>query len=279
MFKTRFLLLIISLVFSGQLFAKLPVSVQLWSVKDTLKNDFHGTLKSLADMGFAGVEFAGDFGPYSDNPAALKAKLTDLGLVASSAHIGFDTLNESKIDSTLLFYKTLGVTTLYVPWDERAWHPEGVKSLVKDLTKVSDYATRFNMKIGFHNHNKEFNAYNNATFWDYIATNTPKIMPLQLDIGWVNYAGKDPIVYIKKYPQRTLSTHVKIRTNKNSPMSPIIGENNIDWFTIISTLKSDGNIKWLVLEQEEYPAGLTPMQSVARSKRNLDKILVKLLNF
>ena len=135
--------------------------MQLWSVKDTLKNDFHGTLKTLAEMGFDGVEFAGDFGPYSNNPAALKAKLSELGLVASSAHIGFDVLSENTIDSTLLFYKTLGVTTLYVPWDERAWHPEGVKSLVKELTKVSDYATRFDMKIGFHNHNKEFNAFNN----------------------------------------------------------------------------------------------------------------------
>ena len=37
-----------------------PLSVQLWSVKNTLKNDFEGTLKALADMGFQGVEFAGD---------------------------------------------------------------------------------------------------------------------------------------------------------------------------------------------------------------------------
>ncbi|WP_062568071.1 sugar phosphate isomerase/epimerase family protein [Pseudoalteromonas arabiensis] len=273
MFKTRILLLIFSLVFSGQLFAKLPVSVQLWSVKDTLKNDFHGTLKSLAEMGFDGVEFAGDFGPYSNNPAALRAKLSEFGLVASSAHIGFDALSENTIDSTLLFYKTLGVNTLYIPWDERAWHPEGVKSLVKELTKVSDYATRFDMKIGFHNHNKEFNAFNNATFWDYIATNTPKTMPLQLDIGWVNYADKDPIYFIKKYPNRTLATHIKVRTIKGSNMSPIIGENNIDWSAIIDTLESHGDTKWLVMEQEEYPNGLTPLQSVAKSKQNLDKIL------
>ena len=273
MFKTRILLLIFSLVFSGQLFAKLPVSVQLWSVKDTLKNDFHGTLKSLAEMGFDGVEFAGDFGPYSNNPAALRAKLSEFGLVASSAHIGFDALSENTIDSTLLFYKTLGVNTLYIPWDERAWHPEGVKSLVKELTKVSDYATHFDMKIGFHNHNKEFNAFNNATFWDYIATNTPKTMPLQLDIGWVNYADKDPIYFIKKYPNRTLATHIKVRTIKGSNMSPIIGENNIDWSAIIDTLESHGDTKWLVMEQEEYPNGLTPLQSVAKSKQNLDKIL------
>ena len=253
--------------------AKIGVSVQLWSVKNALKDDFHKTLNSLAEMGFDGVEFAQDLGPYSNNPAALKAILTELGLVASSAHIGFDALNENTIDSTLLFYKTLGVTTLYVPWDERAWDPKRVKSLVKALTKVSNYATRFDMNIGFHNHNKEFNAYNNATFWDYIASNTPKRMPLQLDIGWVNYAAKDPIYFIKKYPNRTLATHIKVRTIEGSNMSPIIGENDIDWRVIIDTLESHGNTKWLVLEQEEYPNGLTPLESVAKSKHNLDKIL------
>ncbi|WP_417698882.1 sugar phosphate isomerase/epimerase family protein [Pseudoalteromonas lipolytica] len=274
MFNSRYLLFLICFVFSSQLLATIPVSVQLWSVKDSLKKDFHNTLKSLSEMGFDGVEFAADFGPYSDNPAGLKAKLTELGLLASSAHVGFDALNESNIDSTLLFYKTLGVTTLYVPWDERAWHPEGVKSLVKELTKVSNYASRYDMKIGFHNHNKEFNAFNNATFWDYIASNTPNSMPLQLDIGWVNYAGKDPLYFIKKYPKRTLSTHIKVRTKNGSMLSPIIGENSIDWPEIIDTLETDGNTQWLVLEQEEYPEGLTPLQSVAKSKKNLDKILV-----
>ncbi|MDI4653196.1 hypothetical protein MKZ49_14425 [Pseudoalteromonas shioyasakiensis] len=51
---------------------------------------------------------------------------------------------------------------------------------------------------------------------------------MQLDIGWVNYAAKDPIYFIKKYPNRTLATHIKVRTIEGSNMSTIIGENNID---------------------------------------------------
>jgi len=254
----------------------LPVSVQLWSVKDALKADFDGTLSSIADMGFQGVEFAGDFGPYKNNPSALQDKLAKLNLVASSAHIGFDSLTDDTLADTLLFYKTLGVSILFVPWDERAWQPQGINSLTEQLTQVNEIAQRYAMHIGFHNHNKEFNQFQNATYWDAIASNTPYTLPLQLDIGWVHYAGKDPEYFIKKYPGRTLATHLKVRTHPNDGLSPILGENDYPWQKIIETLIVDGATQWLVVEQEEYPNGLTPMQSVAKSKVNLDKILAKM---
>ncbi|MGO2012313.1 sugar phosphate isomerase/epimerase family protein [Pseudoalteromonas sp.] len=269
-------LLIISLLQSMPLQAKnntLPVSVQLWSVKDALKQDFDGTIASLADMGFSGVEFAGDFGPYSDNPSSLKAKLASLNLVASSAHIGFDALTEETITDTLLFYKTLGIDMLFVPWDERAWHPKGIKLLTQQLTKVNEVAQKYDMSICFHNHNREFESFNEATYWDTIASNTPKNLPLQLDIGWVYYAGKDPLYYITKYPGRTITTHLKVRTHEGGGLSPIFGENDYPWQTIIKSLLIDGGVEWLVIEQEEYPQGLTPLQSVAKSKANLDNIL------
>ena len=48
------------------------LSVQLWSVKEDVSKDFEGTLKKLAAMGFQGVEFAGDFGPYKNDAPGLK---------------------------------------------------------------------------------------------------------------------------------------------------------------------------------------------------------------
>ena len=88
---------------------QLPISVQLWSVKDELKQDFDGTLQALADMGFDGVEFASDVGPYAENPHELKRLLDSLDLKASSAHIGFNMLSEHSFAKTLLFYKTISL--------------------------------------------------------------------------------------------------------------------------------------------------------------------------
>ena len=39
---------------------KYPISVQLYSVRDLVKNDFPGMLKKIADMGYVGVEFAAE---------------------------------------------------------------------------------------------------------------------------------------------------------------------------------------------------------------------------
>ncbi|WP_105255295.1 sugar phosphate isomerase/epimerase family protein [Pseudoalteromonas sp. T1lg75] len=254
-----------------------PISVQLWSVKEALKADFHGTLEALAAMGFSGVEFAGDFGPYGDNPSALKKTLASLGLRASSAHIGFDALSADVLTHTLLFYKTLGVNTLYIPWDERAWDADKVAQFTEQLNAAHAQAQRFDMELGFHNHEREFEPYKGATFWDYIATHSPNSLPLQLDIGWVQYAQQDAQALIKAYPQRTRSAHIKV-VAKDNDLSPIVGGNAIPWEAIIETLIKEGKTQWLVLEQEQYPEQITPLQSVAASKQGLDKVLARLKN-
>ena len=63
------------------------LGVQLWSVKDEVKQDFEGTLDKLAKLGFQGVEFAGEFGKYKADPEGLKAFLRKKGLQLSLIHI------------------------------------------------------------------------------------------------------------------------------------------------------------------------------------------------
>ncbi len=61
----------------------IPISVQLYSVREEAAKDFPGTLKKIARMGYAGVEPAGLHGMPAKR---LRTILDDLGLVASSAH-------------------------------------------------------------------------------------------------------------------------------------------------------------------------------------------------
>ena len=258
----------------------IPVGVQLWSVQDMLKQDFEGTIKALVNMGFDAVEFAGVFGQYENDPKALKAFLKQQGLTVSGAHVGLDKLTDENIEATLAFYKSLGAHYLIIPWDERAWDPEGVVDMVKDLNTLFPKITAAGFAFGFHNHDQEFNDFQSKTYWDYIALNTDKNMVLQLDVGWVNFAQKDPIHYVKEYSGRTLATHYKIRTdidrNKRSDASPILGEDDYDWTKLFSVMSEFGGTKWIILEQEEYPEGMTSLESVAKSKHGLDKLLTGL---
>ena len=253
------------------------ISVQLWSVKDDVKADFKGTLKTLADMGFAGVEFANEFGEFSGDAIAIKKVMDSLSLKGSGAHVSFEQLNDKNFADTVKFYQTLAVDMLIVGWDERAWHPEGIKEVVALLNKLSVKLAPFGMKTGFHNHDHEFNAFEGTTYWDYLAQNTSNNVVLQQDVGWTTYAGKDPIAYVEKYPGRTLTTHYKVKLPKGTHGKlPIIGQDTIDWLNLTKANMAVGGTLWLVVEQEEYPNGLTPLQAVAESKQGLDKILKSL---
>ncbi|XQW86550.1 sugar phosphate isomerase/epimerase family protein [Thalassotalea piscium] len=275
--------LLILLTFSLTTLVKaqeLPLlSVQLWSVQNDVKSDIKGTLKRLAAMGFNGVEFANEFGEFKHNPTGLKKYLQQLGLQASGAHVSFEALNNANFDSTIEFYKKLGISQLVIGWDTRAWHPQGIFEVVSLLNQLSKKMAPLNMQVGFHNHQHEFDAFNGSTYWDYLAQHTSYDVILQMDVGWVTYAGQDPIEYVKKYSGRTISTHYKVKLPEGTQgRLPIIGKDTTDWLTLLKTNMSHGATQWIIVEQEEYPEGLTPLEAVAASKNGLDKYIKQLNN-
>ncbi|WP_143872172.1 sugar phosphate isomerase/epimerase family protein [Catenovulum sediminis] len=254
---------------------KMPkISVQLWSVKDQVSADFKGTLKTLKNMGFDGVEFARNFGPYEQDPKGLKTFLDEIGLVASGAHVPFEALNEQNFTRTVAFYKTIECPMLIIPYDERAFSDDGIVWVTEELTRLSNKLAEHDIKVGYHNHAQEFNQYQDSTYWDYLAQNTPKSVVLQQDVGWTTYAGLDPVEYVNKYPGRTLTTHFKVRLPEGTQgKSPIIGQDTIDWSALIEANVKAGGTLWFVVEQEEYPNNMTPLEAVQASKMGLDKYL------
>jgi sugar phosphate isomerase/epimerase len=253
------------------------LSVQLWSVKDVITEDFADTLTKLSNMGFKGVEFAGEFGPYSNDAKGLKRFLDSINLQASGAHVSFEQLNKENFQKTVNFYKELNVDTLIIGWDERSSTPEGIKEIVVLLNQLDKKLAPYNIKTGFHNHGLEFNDFEGATYWDYLAINTADSVVLQQDVGWTTYAGKDPVEYVQKYPNRTFTTHYKVRIPEGvKGKQPIIGQDTIDWNSLLNANINSGGTKWIVIEQEEYPNDLSSLAAVAASKQGLDKYIKQL---
>ena len=250
------------------------LSVQLWSIKDDVAKDFEGTLKKLADMGFQGVEFAGNFGPYAEDPKGLKKFLNKLGLKASGAHVGFDKFSDENFDKTVAFYKAIDCHYLIIPMDHRAFTAEGAKEVAADLEKVQAKLKPHGMHTGYHNHKGEMLGKEGKTPWDVIGTGTSTDVILQQDVGWTEVAGKDPIDFIKAYPGRTITTHYKAAApEEGNKENPIIGKDTTDWEALIVANRTVGGTLWLVVEQEVYPEGMTPMQSVEASLKGLQKVI------
>jgi sugar phosphate isomerase/epimerase len=245
------------------------IGVQLWSVKDDLKQDFEGTLAKLAAMGFQGVEFAGEFGRFANDPAGLRAFLDKQKLECAGAHLDFAALSTERFEKTTDFYRAAGCRNLVIAWDKRGATNEGAAAIAQDMAALSSKLKPLGMRIGYHNHAQEMTGLDGRTPWDTIAGHTPQGAILQQDIGWTVFAGKAPVVLVKRYPGRTVTSHFKAKLAEGTQGKPLIGQDRTDWPAVYAAARGKGGAEWIVLEQEEYPDGMRPLEAVAVSMRGL----------
>jgi sugar phosphate isomerase/epimerase len=78
---------------------------------------------------------------------------------------------------------------------------------------------------------------------------------------------------IKRYPGRTVSTHFKAKLAEGDSGKPVIGQDRTDWPAVYAAARGEGGAEWIVVEQEEYPDGMRPLEAVAASLRGLHDAL------
>jgi sugar phosphate isomerase/epimerase len=252
---------------------RIPISVQLYSVRDACSKDFDATLKQMADMGFEGVEFAG-YHKYAKDAPGLRKKLDELHLKAAATHIGAGEFEADKLEKTIEFHKTIGCRFLIVPGDRRFTDPEKSKEFAELMTKTAEKLKPQDLFCGYHNHTGEFQKDGDKTYWDLFAERTSKDVVLQQDVGHSVYAGMDPVALVKKYPGRTKTTHIKGRLPQGTQgKKPFVGEDVVDWKSYLATCYEVGGTEWFSIEQEDYPDGMSPADCTKRSLDGLKKIL------
>ena len=84
---------------------RIPIALQLYSVRENCQKDFPGTLKAVAEMGYEGVDFAGY---YDYDAKAIRKMLDDLGLGVAGCHTGLNTLLGDELAKTVEFNRILG---------------------------------------------------------------------------------------------------------------------------------------------------------------------------
>src|SRR5215211_5717985 len=91
----------------------IPISLQLYTVRDLAAKDFAGTLREVARIGYKAVELAG----YGNLKTAKEAKkaLDDAGLTVSGAHARLEML-EKELNQVLDDAETLGNGIVICPW-------------------------------------------------------------------------------------------------------------------------------------------------------------------
>src|SRR5882757_8444369 len=84
---------------------KIPVGLEMYSVRDECKADFPGTIAAVAKIGYKGVEFAGYWGRSAKE---VRQMIDDNGLVTCGTHTQFADLQPDKIDATIEFNQAIG---------------------------------------------------------------------------------------------------------------------------------------------------------------------------
>jgi sugar phosphate isomerase/epimerase len=258
---------------------KLPVALQLYSVRDFCQKDFDATLAEVAKLGFDGVEFAGYYkydsknGP--DKASELKKKLDDLNLKVAATHIGTGTFRGDALKRTIEYHQAIGCKFLVVPGDGDFTHPEKSKALAETFNQTAAVLKPLGMACGYHNHTSEFKKDGDKTFWDLFAERTTKDVILQQDCGWTAAAGLDPVEMMKRYPGRMRSTHFKPTiVGNDQSRKAILGLDSVDWAKVLQGCIEFGGTEWVTLEQETYPDGKTSMECSALSFAALKKLMV-----
>ncbi len=253
---------------------RISVGVQLYSVRKDVEKDFDGALKQIADMGFDGVEFAGYF-KYASDPEGLRKLLDQLKLKVAGTHIPVKAFDAANLKQTIAFHKTIGCSFLIVPGDGRFSDPDKCQEYAKLMTDAAAALKADGLYCGHHNHQVEFKTIGDKTYWDLFAERTSKDVILQLDLGHAFGAGVDPLALLKKQAPRIRSTHLKgkVLPKETAGKRPVIGEDTLDWKAIIDGCYGSGFVDWMLVEQEEYPDGLSPMEATRKSLVNFKKLL------
>lgn len=271
---------------------KLPVGLQLYSVRGDMEQDFKGALQKVKDMGYDGVEFAGLFG---NAPEQVKAWCEEIGLNPISAHVPLaDMLAD--IDKVIADYKAVGCEYIVVPYvtEERRPGGELFLQMVEEIRSIGEKCKAAGLTLLYHNHDFEFKKLDSGEYGlDYLYANVPAdLLQTELDECWVKYSGVDPVEYLLKYSGRAPVVHLKdyykegemegdpyalIGLNEGEEKKSAafefrpLGCGVQDVPALIAAAKQAGS-KWLIVEQDQPSLEKTPMECVAMSMEYLKSL-------
>lgn len=268
----------------------LPIAVQLYSVRNDLKEDFRGTLEKVKAMGYDGVEFAGLFDHSAEE---VKKMCAEIGLVPISAHMGYSDMAADP-DAAFATYSEIGARFIAIAGVSEEYRPgrEKFSESLENMKALGAKAKKYGLQLLYHNHDFEFTKMDGVYGLDILYATVPAdLLQSELDTCWVSVGGENPADYLRKYAGRAPVVHLKdYWGEKTENMYELIGYKNAaapkrpegfefrpvgsgkqDIPAILAAAKEAG-AGWVIVEQDKPSMGLTAMESIEKSIRYLKSI-------
>ena len=224
--------------------------VQLYSFRDDMLTDPIKTLEKIASLGFKEIESAGSNKGYyyGLSPKEMATTCKALGMSLTSGHVHLDEkFEQTMADAVAAGQKYLICSSL----PSKGQTVDNYKKVADQFNIAGEACKKWGLKFGYHNHEYEFESENGKVLYDVLMDNTQKdLVHMELDLGWVVVAGKDPLHYFKKYPKRFPLWHLK-DMDLNEKVSTEFGKGVLDIQLMLEFTKLSG-VEHIYIEQEEY---------------------------
>ena len=230
----------------------IPMGLELYSVRNALKQDPEGTVRAVAQLGYQGVEF---YAPYFDwtetQTKQMRKLLDDLGIRCFSTHNDSSYLAKEKIDRARDMNLILGSRYVVVASAKPEPGPDGWTAVADLLNSAAGALEPVGLKTGYHNHELEFTPVEGRRPIETLAKNTKPSVMLQLDVGTCIKAGSDPVAWIRSNPGRIRSLHCKDWSpDPAKGFTVLFGEGAADWKSIFAAAEATGGVEYYLMEQE-----------------------------
>ena len=243
------------------------IALQLYTVRDRTAQDFVGTLRQLAAMGYQAVELAG-FGGLG--VAELRGVLDDLGLRAMGAHVQFAQF-EASAEQVCADLQTLGCDYAIVPSlpAEHRVDEALLRQAAASFNRWGAVAQAAGQRFAYHNHAFEFAPLGGGTAYDIIVAETdPTLVALEVDLFWAFYGGVDPVALTRRLGSRAALLHVKDMAPGEERTDTPVGEGIMPWDQLLA-VGAEVGAAWYIVEQD-HPKD--SMEDVRTSLRNLERM-------
>jgi len=255
---------------------RIPVALELFSLRQDAAKDLPATLAAIAKMGYEGIELVGEKGglqnttPFGFSAKEVRKMADDVGLRIFSAHHTMRLLSDDQLEATVEFNQILGNNRIIVAWLDPTKTIQPWYDHAKRFNEIAARLRKHNMRLGFHNHGHELALVEGRRPWDVFCDKTDKDIMLQLHVAAFPAAGLDILEYLKRYPGRATSLHL----NDHAPgkRGVLLGEGVVDWKKLFETAETVGGLEFYIIEQESYPEGMSPMEAVERCLQNFRRL-------
>jgi len=251
---------------------RIPVGLELYSVREELKQDLIGTVRAVAKLGYEVVEFYAPYFRWTDAYAKdVRKLLDDLGVRCLSTHNDSQSFTPENLPRAIELNQIIGSKFIVMASAGKVQGLDGWKGVAERLNQAEEKLKPQGLRTGYHNHAAEFRPLEGRRPIEIIAENTGKEVVLQFDVGTCIEAGSDPVVWIDKNPGRIVSMHCKDWSPEpGKGYRVLFGEGVAPWKKIFEAAEATGGIEYYLIEQEGSP--YPPLETAERCLATFRKL-------